>query len=133
VVRDNGLYAYPRLVLDRVETLDAYWKRMGLQVAPSLNLNDRTWVIIRSARNPPVRINTGAIIRNSLITDGSWSADTVVERHLRRGYMWGERDRADQSLQRRFISRRGIGRAMHHRLNRGDPGNARGPVRMWAT
>ena len=39
---------------------------------PSLNLNDRTWIIhTLSEERPPVHIQTGAIIRNSMITDGS--------------------------------------------------------------
>jgi glucose-1-phosphate adenylyltransferase len=49
-----------------------------------MNLNDRTWVIhTRSEERPPVRIHTGAVVRNSLITDGSTiSESAVIERSV---------------------------------------------------
>ncbi|MFW5709287.1 MAG: glucose-1-phosphate adenylyltransferase, partial [Chloroflexota bacterium] len=46
---------------------------------PSLNLNDRTWVIhTRSEERPPVRIHRSAIVADSLITDGSIIAEGAV-------------------------------------------------------
>ena len=57
-----------------VGTIDAYWEaHMDLLAAPpSLDLNDRSWVIhTRSEERPPVRIAKGAEVEDSLITDGS--------------------------------------------------------------
>ena len=81
------IYAYPYggYWID-VGTVDAYWEAHMdlLNSPPSLNLNDRTWVIhTRSEERPPVRINTKANISNSLITDGAVVADgAVVERSI---------------------------------------------------
>ncbi|MBC6935318.1 MAG: hypothetical protein DWB42_05720 [Chloroflexi bacterium] len=64
-----------------VGTVDAYWEaHMDLIASPpSLNLNDRTWVIhTRSEERSPVHIHTGAIVRNSLITDGSVISEGAV-------------------------------------------------------
>lgn len=78
-------YPYGGYWID-VGTLDAYWEAHMdlLESPPSLNLNDRTWVIhTRSEERPPVRINSGAVIRNSLITDGSTICEgAVVERSV---------------------------------------------------
>jgi glucose-1-phosphate adenylyltransferase len=69
-----------------VGTIDAYWEaHMDLIGSPpSLNLNDRTWVIhTLSEERPPVHIQTGAIVKNSLITDGSViSEGAVVENSI---------------------------------------------------
>lgn len=57
-----------------VGTVEAYWEaHMDLLVTPpSLDLNDRSWIIhTRSEERPPVRIDRGAIIEDSMITDGS--------------------------------------------------------------
>ncbi len=57
-----------------VGTIDAYWAaHMDLLCTPpSLDLNDRSWVIhTRSEERPPVRIQEGARIVDSLITDGA--------------------------------------------------------------
>lgn len=57
-----------------VGTVDAYWEAHMdlLTVPPSLNLNDRSWVIhTRSEERPPVQIQQGASVVDSLITDGS--------------------------------------------------------------
>lgn len=57
-----------------VGTVDAYWEaHMDLLGSPpSLDLNDRSWIIhTRSEERPPVHIERGAIIEGSLITDGS--------------------------------------------------------------
>lgn len=66
-------YPYGGYWID-VGTIDAYWEAHMdlLQTPPSLNLNDRTWVIhTRSEERPPVRIENQANIKNSLITDGA--------------------------------------------------------------
>ncbi len=57
-----------------VGTIDAYWEaHMDLLASPpSLDLNDRSWIIhTRSEERPPVRIDKGAIVEDSMITDGS--------------------------------------------------------------
>ncbi|MCU0498697.1 MAG: glucose-1-phosphate adenylyltransferase [Anaerolineae bacterium] len=78
-------YAYTGYWID-VGTVEAFWEaHMDLLASPpSLNLNDRTWVIhTLSEERPPVRINAGAIIKDSLITDGSTiSEDALVERSV---------------------------------------------------
>jgi glucose-1-phosphate adenylyltransferase len=55
-----------------------------LHSPPSLNLNDRTWVIhTRSEERPPVQIHSGAMVSDSLITDGSVIAEgAVVDRSV---------------------------------------------------
>jgi glucose-1-phosphate adenylyltransferase len=56
-----------------VGTIDAYWRTQMdlLKTPPPLDLNDRSWIIhTRSEERPPVMIHEGAIIRDSLITDG---------------------------------------------------------------
>jgi glucose-1-phosphate adenylyltransferase len=78
-------YAYGGYWID-VGTVEAYWEAHMdlLQSPPALNLNDRTWIIhTLSEERPPVRINTGAIIKDSLITDGSTIAEgAIVERSV---------------------------------------------------
>ncbi len=57
-----------------VGTIDAYWAaHMDLLCKPpSLDLNDRSWIIhTRSEERPPVRIEEGAHIVDSMITDGA--------------------------------------------------------------
>jgi glucose-1-phosphate adenylyltransferase len=75
VIEGMRVYAYPYggYWID-VGTIDAYWEaHMDLIGSPpSLNLNDRTWVIhTLSEERPPVHIHSGATVRNSMITDGS--------------------------------------------------------------
>lgn len=75
VIEGMRVFAYPYggYWID-VGTIDAYWEaHMDLLGSPpSLNLNDRTWVIhTLSEERPPVHIHTGATVKNSLITDGS--------------------------------------------------------------
>ncbi|MDQ7035676.1 MAG: hypothetical protein Q9P01_12830 [Anaerolineae bacterium] len=55
-----------------------------LETPPSLNLNDRTWVIhTRSEETPPVRLEQGANLRNSLISDGVVIGEgAIVERSV---------------------------------------------------
>ncbi|HEX3054456.1 MAG TPA: glucose-1-phosphate adenylyltransferase [Aggregatilineaceae bacterium] len=57
-----------------VGTIDAYWEAHMelLTTPPSLDMNDRSWVIhTQSEERPPVKIDKGAIVEDSLITDGS--------------------------------------------------------------
>lgn len=85
--QDAKIYAYPYggYWID-VGTVDAYWEaHMDLLAAPpSLNLNDRTWVIhTRSEERPPVRIEKDANIADSLITDGTVvAAGATIERSV---------------------------------------------------
>lgn len=70
-----NIYAYPYggYWID-VGTIEAFWEAHMdlLQEPPSLNLNDRTWVIhTRSEERPPVRVERTATVVNSLITDGA--------------------------------------------------------------
>ena len=82
-----NIYAYPYggYWID-VGTVDAYWEAHMdlLSRPPSLNLNDRTWVIhTRSEERPPVRIGADANIVDSMITDGSViGAGAVIERSI---------------------------------------------------
>jgi glucose-1-phosphate adenylyltransferase len=75
VIEGMNVFAYPYggYWVD-VGTIDAYWEaHMDLIASPpSLNLNDRTWVIhTRSEERPPVHIHAGATVRNSLLSDGA--------------------------------------------------------------
>ena len=87
VAEKMPVYAYPynSYWID-VGTIDAYWEaHMDLLASPpSLNLNDRTWIIhTRSEERPPVRISSSATVSDSLITDGSVIADgAIVERSV---------------------------------------------------
>jgi glucose-1-phosphate adenylyltransferase len=69
-----------------VGTLDAYWSaHMDLLTRPpSINLNDRSWIIhTRSEERPPVILNKGAQISDSMITDGSViSEGAIIERSV---------------------------------------------------
>ena len=82
-----SVYAYPYggYWID-VGTIDAYWEAHMdlLSSPPSLNLNDRTWVIhTKSEERPPVQIATGAMVRNSMITHGTViSEGAIVERSV---------------------------------------------------
>jgi glucose-1-phosphate adenylyltransferase len=56
-----------------VGTVTSYWQAHMdlLKSPPSLDLNDRSWIIhTRTEERPPVRIGSGADIHDSLITDG---------------------------------------------------------------
>ena len=78
-------YPYGGYWID-VGTIDAYWEAHMdlLSSPPSLNLNDRTWVIhTRSEERPPVRIGADARIVDSMIADGSViGAGAVIERSI---------------------------------------------------
>lgn len=85
VQRNLNVFAYPYegYWID-VGTVDAYWAAHMdlLEYPPSLDLNDRTWVIhTRSEERPPVQIQAGATVVDSMITDGSFiAAGATVER-----------------------------------------------------
>jgi glucose-1-phosphate adenylyltransferase len=69
-----GVYAFPfgGYWVD-VGTVEAYWRSQMalLEYPPSLDLNDRDWIIhTRSEERPPVLIQEGATIKDSMITDG---------------------------------------------------------------
>jgi glucose-1-phosphate adenylyltransferase len=69
-----------------VGTIDSYWRAHMdlLHHPPRLDLNDRSWIIhTRSEERPPVFVQSGAAVRDSLITDGSIIAPgAVVERSV---------------------------------------------------
>ena len=87
VAQGMNIFAYPYggYWID-VGTIDAYWEAHMdlLSSPPSLNLNDRTWVIhTRSEERPPVRIGANTQIVDSMITDGSViGAGAVIERSV---------------------------------------------------
>jgi len=57
-----------------VGTIDAYWETHMdlLGHPPSLDLGDRSWIVhTRSEERPPARIEAGAVVADSLITDGA--------------------------------------------------------------
>lgn len=78
-------YQYGGYWID-VGTIEAYWEAHMdlLEQPPSLNLNDRTWVIhTKSEERPPVYVADGAKVRNSLITHGTViSEGALVERSV---------------------------------------------------
>jgi glucose-1-phosphate adenylyltransferase len=88
MVADNlDVYAYPfeGYWID-VGTIDSYWAAHMdlLSTPPSLDLNDRTWVIhTRSEERPPIHIQSSANVIDSMITDGSViSAGATIERSI---------------------------------------------------
>ncbi|MCY3780554.1 MAG: glucose-1-phosphate adenylyltransferase [Chloroflexi bacterium] len=87
VAANMNIFAYPYggYWID-VGTIDAYWEAHMdlLSSPPSLNLNDRTWVIhTRSEERPPVRIGADTRIVDSMITDGSViGAGAMIERSV---------------------------------------------------
>lgn len=78
-------YPYSGYWVD-VGTIDSYWRAHMdlLRHPPLLDLNDRSWIIhTRSEERPPVLIQNGATVRDSLITDGCIiSPNAVVERSV---------------------------------------------------
>ncbi len=78
------LFAYPYdgYWID-VGTTESYWDaHMGLlKQPPTINLNDRSWVIhTRTEERPPVRLSRGCTIIDSMIADGcEISPEAVVE------------------------------------------------------
>ena len=79
------VYAYPfeGYWVD-VGTLESYWQSQMdlLEQPPPLDLNDRSWIIhTKSEERPPVMIEEGAVVRDSLVTDGCHVASgALVER-----------------------------------------------------
>jgi glucose-1-phosphate adenylyltransferase len=74
VAEGSRVYAFPYsgYWVD-VGTVDSYWKaHMDLLAEmPPIDLNDRSWVIhTRTEERPPVRISSGAEVRDSMISDG---------------------------------------------------------------
>jgi glucose-1-phosphate adenylyltransferase len=56
-----------------VGTIEAYWESQMdlLEDPPPLDLNDRSWIIhTRSEERPPVVTREGAMIKDSMVTDG---------------------------------------------------------------
>lgn len=77
-----AVYAYPYggYWID-VGTVDAFWEaHMDLLASPpSINLNDRTWIIhTKSEERPPVMIHNGATVKDSLLTDGTVVSEGAV-------------------------------------------------------
>ncbi len=65
-------YPYSGYWMD-VGTVQSYWQAHMdlLQCPPSLDLNDRTWIIhTRTEERPPARLLAGARVHDSLISDG---------------------------------------------------------------
>jgi glucose-1-phosphate adenylyltransferase len=74
VAEGKSIYAYPYegYWVD-VGTVESYWRAHMdlLAVPPPIDLNDRSWIIhTRTEERPPVRIASGAVILDSMITDG---------------------------------------------------------------
>ena len=69
-----------------VGTVDSYWQAHMdlLSDSPSLDLDDRSWIIhTRTEERPPVRIASGAVVVDSMVTDGSQiAAGARVERSV---------------------------------------------------
>ncbi len=82
---DIFAYIYGGYWLD-VGTIESYWEaHMDLLASPpSLNLNDRTWIVhTKSEERAPAQIAAGANIRNSMICNGAIiSEGAVVERSI---------------------------------------------------
>lgn len=76
MIKDGArVFAYPYngYWMD-VGTIESYWlAHMDLLThPPTLDLNDRSWIIhTRSEERPPVLIQAKAVVKDSLITDGS--------------------------------------------------------------
>ncbi len=69
-----------------VGTVDSYWKAHMdlLATPPPIDLNDRSWIIhTRTEERPPVRFASGAVVMDSMITDGCVLAPgSLVERSV---------------------------------------------------
>jgi glucose-1-phosphate adenylyltransferase len=69
-----------------VGTVQAYWQTQMdlLKTPPPVDLNDRAWIVhTRSEERPPVLIMNGAIVKDSMITDGCViAAGARVERSI---------------------------------------------------
>jgi glucose-1-phosphate adenylyltransferase len=74
VAEGKRIFAYPYegYWVD-VGTVESYWQAHMdlLSSPPPIDLNDRSWIIhTRTEERPPVRISNGAVILDSMITDG---------------------------------------------------------------
>ena len=69
-----------------VGTVASYWQAHMdlLNDPPSIDLNDRSWIIhTRTQERPPARIASGAVIKDSMISDGCLiAAGATVERSV---------------------------------------------------
>jgi glucose-1-phosphate adenylyltransferase len=69
-----------------VGTIEAYWESQMdlLEDPPPLDLNDRSWIVhTRSEERPPVVTREGAVIKDSMVTDGCViSPGAVIERSV---------------------------------------------------
>ena len=81
------VYAYPfeGYWMD-VGTVDSYWNAHMdlLSFPPAFNPYDRSWIIhTRSEERPPVKIKDTAVVKDSMLTDGTIvAANAVVERSV---------------------------------------------------
>ena len=75
-----------------VGTVEAYWQTHMdlLKHPPPLDLNDRSWVVhTQSEERPPVTIQEGALVKDSMITDGCvLSPGARVERSVLSPGVW---------------------------------------------
>lgn len=69
-----------------VGTVESYWRAHMdlLGDHPSINLNDRSWIIhTRTEERPPARISRGASVIDSMITDGcELSTSSIVDHSI---------------------------------------------------
>jgi glucose-1-phosphate adenylyltransferase len=74
IAQGERVYAFPYTgYWVDVGTVSSYWQAHMdlLNTPPSIDLNDRTWIIhTRTEERPPVRIASGTLIKDSMITDG---------------------------------------------------------------
>ncbi len=81
MIESHRVYAFPyRGYWVDVGTIEAYWQaHMDLLVeAPKLDMLDREWVVhTRSEERPPVNIQSDAVVKQSLITNGCVIDGTV--------------------------------------------------------
>jgi glucose-1-phosphate adenylyltransferase len=97
VVTGMRVFAYPfQGYWVDVGTVEAYWRtHMDLLKHPApLDLNDRSWVVhTQSEERPPVKIQEGAIVKDSMITDGCViSPGARIERSILSPGVWIGRD-----------------------------------------
>lgn len=74
IAKGKSVYAFPYegYWVD-VGTVKSYWQAQMdlLEEPPILELNNRDWVIhTRTEERPPVRVNHGSVIENSMVADG---------------------------------------------------------------
>ena len=87
------VFAYPfQSYWVDVGTVEAYWQTHMdlLKHPPPLDLNDRRWVVhTQSEERPPVTIQKGAIVKDSMITDGCViSPGARIERSVLSAGVW---------------------------------------------